>query len=126
MAASTAPLETTLSRQQAFRVLRDVAQTEITGLAASGAGFGDLGDVMQAPGWTDRGYVTRDLTIPVVTIDESSASVLNYTLQATRSADKKHFNASLTPIARGCGTAWFVDDRSFVIWEGTPPDCSGK
>jgi hypothetical protein len=123
VAASSAstPAQETLSQDQAFRVLRDVGQTEATGISSQGHGYGDLSDVLSNPGWMDRYYVTRDLSIPIRRTGATSAAVLDYTLRVTVSADRQHYQASLTPPFRnGCNaSAWFVDER-LVVYVGHP------
>ncbi|MGH9411996.1 MAG: hypothetical protein ACRD1V_21375 [Vicinamibacterales bacterium] len=60
--------------------------------------------------------------LPAITIkDTISASVLDYSLRIIRSEDKKHYAATLTPVAR-CGPAFSLDDRG-VIYTGKPLGC---
>jgi hypothetical protein len=114
--------QTGLPRPQAEAVLRDVGQAESALRSSSKAEYGGMQDVIQSARWTDSG-ISRDPNLPVVLVDASTATVLDYTLRAARSADGQHFDVSLTVTQlRGCNPGWFLDDRS-RMYLGAPFGC---
>jgi hypothetical protein len=52
-----------------------------------------------------------------------AAKFPGYTLRITRSSDGAHFLVSLTPVAAGCGTAWFGSEED-IVYSGRRVDCS--
>ena len=112
----------TLTASDAVALIRDVGTVEANGFGMKGREFGDLGEVSGSPEWNDKMIKRRPDNLPFKIVDASSATVEDYTLRVSRSVDKRHFEASLTPVGKGCGKAWFVDDRN-VIFVGSPIGC---
>jgi hypothetical protein len=112
--------------QQGVHVMRVVASAEAAVAASRGQardrrpeqnGYGTLAETLDV--------IQRDSAVgslPGVTIvDTTSASMLDYTLQITRSEDRSHYSATLTPV-KGCGLSFFTDDRN-VIYTGKSIGC---
>jgi hypothetical protein len=74
-------------------------------------GFCDLSEIMRL----------SEVAFQGTTIDSVSLQLSDYTFRVTRSEDKQHFQASLTP-SKGCHPAWFTDERK-VIYTGRAPGC---
>jgi hypothetical protein len=106
------PRQNSLSADRALRTMRLVATAEAALAANKGKGYGDLAAIAGELGSDAR---------PITLTGESSGSALDYTLHVTVSADRRHFQASLTQTTgHGCtDVAWFVDDR-WVIYTGHP------
>jgi hypothetical protein len=74
-------------------------------------GFCDLSEIMRV----------SEPAFQATTIDSVSLQLSDYTFRVTRSEDKQHFQASLTPSKR-CGLAWFTDERK-TIYAGKMQGC---
>jgi hypothetical protein len=111
-----------LSRAQGLMITRMVLSTEAA-LSRSGSGspeWRSLSEIMKSATDPNSGFYIRDLSAAKV-IDSSTLTVLDYTLQLTRSDDNEHFQFSLTPTGPKDDDrlSWFSDDRA-IIYTGKP------
>ncbi|HUL71869.1 MAG TPA: hypothetical protein VLT86_02135 [Vicinamibacterales bacterium] len=118
--AGTARSQESMSSAQALMITRVVLSIEAGSPRANGSpAWWNLAEVMKWAADPSSPDYFRDLAIAKI-VDASTVRVLDYTLQLTRSDDKKHFQLSLMPtIAKADRPAWFSDDQG-VIYTGKP------
>jgi hypothetical protein len=120
--AGTMRAQEPLSRAQGLMITRMVNSTEaaMSVHGDSSPEWRSLSEVMTWATDPNSGFYIPDLSATTV-VDSSTVTVLDYTLQLTRSDDKKHYQFSLTPTAPKDDDrlSWFSDDRA-IIYTGKP------
>jgi hypothetical protein len=122
--AGTIRAQESLSSAQGLMIVRVVISIE-TGISPRVNGsieWRNLAEVMKLASDPHSTVYLRDLSTAKM-VDSSTATVLDYTLQLTRTDDKQDFHVSLTPTAHRAPKedrlAWFTDARG-VIYAGKP------
>jgi hypothetical protein len=117
------PARASLSREAGLRVMRGVLTLEVEGFASSHR-WDDLATVVQRSERDPAAWRPLDgsrATLVDAVVDASTATILDYRLQLTRSDDATHLQVTLTPHdgPNGSRPSWFADEHG-VIFVGQP------
>ena len=102
----------TLGVEEGVNVMRRLIDVEVN---AYRAGFRPLADLLSAPD-PESPRLKSDMTLT----DNENGSFKDYDVRVT--AQNARFEASLVPSRRGCGLAFFIDERA-VIYTGDGLGC---
>jgi hypothetical protein len=116
VSGGTMHAQASLSRDKGLMITRLVNSLEAMSPHINGSvEWSDLSEVMKfAVVGASAGHGGDFASATMV--DSSTLIVLDYTLQLTRSDDKKHYQISLTPTVPGddARLSWFSDDRGLI------------